>query len=81
MDGEGQVVGLVVSKLDEIATAQATGSLPQNVNYALKSSFLLGFLEALPELNGRLAGGKKAGLSRTAVVEECAKAVVMVLCY
>ena len=81
LDGEGQVVGLVVAKLDEIATARATGSLPQNVNYAMKSSFLLGFLEALPELNGRLAGGRKKGLSRTEVVEECGKAVVMVLCY
>jgi len=72
---------LVVSKLDEIATAKETGSLPQNVNYALKSSFVLSFLESLPELNGKLVEPKKEKLSRTQVVEKSSKAVVMVLCY
>jgi S1-C subfamily serine protease len=81
LDGDGQVVGLVVAKLDEIATAKETGSLPQNVNYALKSSFVLSFLESLPELNGKLVEPKKAGLSRTQVVEKASKAVVMILCY
>jgi S1-C subfamily serine protease len=81
LDAEGQVIGLVVAKLDEIATAQATGSLPQNVNYALKSSFVLSFLEALPELNGTLLQVRNEGLSRTQVVEKRGKAVVMVLCY
>jgi TPR repeat protein len=81
LDTDGQVVGLVVFKLDEIVTAQETGSLPQNVNYALKSSFVLSFLESLPELNSKLLQEKKTGLSRTQVVEKSSKAVVMVLCY
>lgn len=81
LDAEGQVVGLVVAKLDEIAMAKETGSLPQNVNYALKSSFVLSFLESLPELNGKLLEPKKENLSRTQVVEKTSKAVVMVLCY
>jgi len=81
LDGDGQVVGVVVSKLDEIAMAKETGSLPQNVNYALKSSFVLSFLESLPELNGKLAEPKKEELSRTQVVEKAGKAVVMVVCY
>jgi hypothetical protein len=81
LDGDGQVVGLVVAKLDEIAMAKETGSLPQNVNYALKSSFVLSFLESLPELNGKLLEPKKTGLTRTQVVEKTSKAVVMILCY
>lgn len=81
LDGDGQVVGVVVSKLDEIATAKETGSLPQNVNYALKSSFVLSFLESLPELQGKLVEPKKEELSRTQVVEKASKAVVMVVCY
>jgi TPR repeat protein/S1-C subfamily serine protease len=81
LNEEGQVIGLVVAKLDEIATAKETGSLPQNVNYALKSSFVLSFLESLPELNGKLLEPKKSGLTRTQVVEKTSKAVVMVLCY
>jgi len=27
--------------------------LPENVNYAVKSSFLLGFLESVPEVSAR----------------------------
>jgi hypothetical protein len=45
---------LLRGKLDDVVTAKETGSLPQNVNYALKDSFLLGFLEGLPELAGML---------------------------
>ncbi len=81
LDSDGRVVGIVTSKLDEIAVAQQTGSLTQNVNYSLKSSFAMSFLEAIPELEGKLIQAKTSGLSRTEIVEKCGKAVVMVLCY
>ncbi|MBN2455468.1 MAG: trypsin-like peptidase domain-containing protein [Sedimentisphaerales bacterium] len=81
LNTEGQVVGLIVAKLDEIAAAKETGSLPQNVNYALKSSFILSFLESLPEVSSTLLQPKKSGLTRTEIVEKTNKAVVMVLCY
>ena len=81
-DEQGQVIGVVIAKLDEISTARATGSLPQNVNYALKSSLVLSFLESLPELSGRLVQTKNNnGLSRTQVVKQSGNAVVMVLGY
>jgi S1-C subfamily serine protease len=78
---DGTVVGIVVAKLDEIATANTTGSLPQNVNYALKSSFVLSFLEALPELSGKLSPVGTPNLPQTQTVEKAAKSVAMVLCY
>jgi TPR repeat protein len=81
LDNGGIVVGLVVAKLDEIATAKETGSLPQNVNYALKSSFILSFLESVPAINDKLLQTKNPGLSRPQVVEKVGKAVVMVQCY
>jgi len=81
MDEHGQVIGLVIAKLDEIYTARTTGSLPQNVNYALKSSLVLSFLESLPELSGRLMQTKNNGLSRAQVVKQSGNAVVMVLGY
>jgi S1-C subfamily serine protease len=46
-DENGNVVGLVVSKLDDIATTKLTGAVPQNVNYAVKSSYALPLLESL----------------------------------
>jgi len=81
LDADGMVVGLVVAKLDDIATAIETGSLPQNVNYALKSSFILSFLESVPAINDKLLQPKKSELTRTQVVEKTSKAVVMVQCY
>ena len=81
LDEQGQVIGMVIAKLDEIFTARATGSLPQNVNYALKSSLVLSFLESLPELSGRLVQTKNNGLSRTQVVKRSGNSVVMLLGY
>jgi len=81
LDEQGRVIGVVIAKLDEIFTARATGSLPQNVNYALKSSLVLSFLESLPELSGKLVQTKNSGLSRTKVVDQSGSAVVMVLGY
>lgn len=37
-DSSGHLVGVVVSGLNQIAVAKKTGSIPQNVNYAIKSS-------------------------------------------
>ena len=45
LDRSGNVVGIVSSKLNEIAVAQATGTLSQNVNFAIKSSFVQIFLD------------------------------------
>lgn len=39
----GNVVGVVTARLSDIAALRATGALPQNVNYAIKSSYALVF--------------------------------------
>lgn len=41
----GEVVGIVTSKLSAIKVFRWTGDLPQNVNYAMKSRYLLDLLE------------------------------------
>lgn len=46
LDWSGNIVGVVVSKLDAIKTAQATGDIPQNVNFAINVNTLRGFLDA-----------------------------------
>ncbi len=45
-DAKGRVLGVVVAMLDQIAVAQASGTIPQNVNYAIKSRMLITFLKA-----------------------------------
>jgi len=54
VDGSGRVVGVVVAQLDKIATFKITGNLPENVNYAIKGTLLLGVLEAVPGLAEKL---------------------------
>ncbi|HKR58927.1 MAG TPA: serine protease [Pyrinomonadaceae bacterium] len=46
LDEFGNVIGVVNSKLNEIAWAKETGEWPQNVNFAIKSSVLSSFLGA-----------------------------------
>ena len=46
IDESGRLMGVVVSKLNAMAIARATGDIPQNVNFAIKVSTLVNFLEA-----------------------------------
>ena len=46
LDMRGRVMGLIVSRLDAIRAAAITGDIPQNVNFAVKSSVILSFVEA-----------------------------------
>ncbi|MFH1029213.1 MAG: trypsin-like peptidase domain-containing protein [Pseudomonadota bacterium] len=43
-DESGRVVGIVVAKLDALKMAVATGDIPQNVNFAIKSGIATSFL-------------------------------------
>jgi S1-C subfamily serine protease len=46
LDAAGNVIGVVVSKLDAMEVAKSTGDLPQNVNFAIKGERARAFLEA-----------------------------------
>jgi S1-C subfamily serine protease len=46
IDEAGRLMGVVVSKLNAVAFARITGDIPQNVNFAIKVSTLVSFLEA-----------------------------------
>ena len=45
LDGSGNVIGVVVSKLDAVHTAELTGDIPQNINFAIKGALVRGFLD------------------------------------
>ena len=45
LDRSGNVVGVIEASLDDFAIAEATGSLPQNVNFAIKASVIRAFLD------------------------------------
>ncbi|WP_186421312.1 serine protease [Bosea sp. CS1GBMeth4] len=46
LDTSGNVVGVVTSKLNAIKVAGEQGDLPQNVNFAVKASLAISFLDA-----------------------------------
>ena len=46
LDDRGHVIGVVNSRLNDLAMVEATGSIPQNVNFAIKSSIVQIFLDA-----------------------------------
>jgi S1-C subfamily serine protease len=75
-DENGNVVGLVVARLDDDATSQLTGSLPQNVNYAVKSSYALPLLESLKAEMMAEHSRPWFGSNRDKVVDRAKKASV-----
>jgi TPR repeat protein len=50
LDSSGAVIGVVQSTLAGTRQLLTTGTAPQNVNYALKSAYLLEFLKSVPGL-------------------------------
>ena len=46
LDSAGNLVGIVVAKLNAVKVAEVTGDLPQNVNFALRAGVIRAFLDA-----------------------------------
>ena len=81
VDGCGNVVGIVEAPLADVAAPEITASLPQNANYAMKSSVLNVLLESVPEVSAKL----KEPNSKEEKFEDAAKdagnAIALVLVY
>jgi TPR repeat protein len=80
-DERGNVVGIVTSQLSQEAALRSTGTLAQSVNYAVKSSYLLSFLEAVPEVCDGLLDAKTNDEKFEAVVDDVKKATVLIIGY
>jgi TPR repeat protein len=81
VDERGNVVGVVSAKLSASAALKATGALPENVNYAIKSSYLLSFLESVPEVAAKLKEPNTQERKFEDVVKDAEQAAVLVLVY
>ena len=81
VDERGNVVGVVAAKLSVAAAVATSGALPENVNYAVKSSFLLSFLESVPEVAAKLKEPSTRDCKFEEVVKSGEKAAVLVLVY
>jgi S1-C subfamily serine protease len=81
VDERGNVVGIVAAKLSAAAALATSGALPENVNYAVKSSFLLSFLESVPDVSAKLKQPSTKDAKFEDMVKSAEKAAVLVLVY
>ena len=79
MNSKGNVVGVVAAKLSELATLATSGSLPENVNYAVKSSYALSLLESVLEASARLKEPNTKERKFEDVVKEVQSASALVI--
>lgn len=64
-----------------LVALSATGALPENVNYAVKSSYHLSFLESVPEAAAKLKEPRTKERKFEDVVKDAEQAAVLVLVY
>jgi TPR repeat protein len=81
VDERGNVLGVVSAKLSARAALASSGALPENVNYAVKSSYLLSFLESVPEVSAKLKEVSTKEMKFEDVVKAAEHAAVLVLVY
>ena len=81
VDVHGNVVGVVSAKLNASAALAASGVPQRGMNYAVKSSFLLGFLESVPDVASKLKEPVSAERKFDEVVQAAQAAAVLVLVY
>jgi S1-C subfamily serine protease len=78
LDQAGNVIGVVVSKLDALTIAKRVGDLPQNVNFAIRGEVLRGFLEK--NQIDFTASSETARLENTDIAAHGASVTVRVRC-
>ena len=81
VDEHGNVIGIVSATLDASVALAASGALPENVNYAVKSSLLLSFLESVPDVSAKFKEPITADRKFEDVVKSAQDAAVLVLVY
>lgn len=75
LDTKGNAVGVVCGELLPGLALSKSGSLPQNVNYAVKSSLLVGLIDSVPELRGSLPEPNKVSSEFTSMTEAAVSSV------
>jgi Trypsin-like peptidase domain len=79
MDASGNVVGIVVAKLNALRVAGITGDIPQNVNFAIKAELATGFMQ----LHGVAPESARSTVERKAadVGEDAKRFTLLIECW
>jgi TPR repeat protein len=81
LDKYGNVVGVVMLTLNAKETFNITGSIPQNVNYAIKSSYVLELLKSEQNLIKKIPDDNNKEAPFEDIVQRIQKSVVLILVY
>ncbi len=79
VNSKGAVVGVVSAKLDMKAMLQQSNQLPENVNYAVKSTLLVELLKKLPEVSAKLLKPNQKLEKPDEVVQRVEQSSVLIL--
>lgn len=79
IDGNGNVIGITTSTLDALGMLLAGSDIPQNVNYAIKSDYLLALAGTIQELRLAMPSSKTASQDEKNIVASATGAVGMIL--
>lgn len=81
LNASGNAIGTLVARLSDKVTYKVTGMLPQNVNYALKSSYVLAMIEAMPDISEKLPKPRNGVHTTDEIVKDTESAIIMILVY
>ncbi len=79
LNADGEVIGVVVARIDDIIVLEETGTLPQNMNFAVTNSELSSFLKRA-QVTYPPSDGQGFDLSR-GVPEAVSSSVVPLFCF
>jgi hypothetical protein len=79
LDASGAVAGIVVAKLNGLRIAKRTGTMPENVNFAVNAKYARALLERSGESYQTIA--TEETLSPPAIAERALKFTVLVQCF
>ena len=80
LDSSGHVIGVVVATLSTLKLAKATGTIPENINFAIKATEAESFLKA-QGVTVETAGLGAAPLSTAAVADQALTMTVRIECW
>jgi S1-C subfamily serine protease len=79
LDSGGNAVGVICGELLPSLTLAEGGSLPQNVNYAMKGGLLMRLIETVPDLSGSLAEVNRGSEDFANMTESTVKSVAIII--
>jgi len=78
LDAYGNVIGVVTETLSDVAAFKYTGQIPQNVNFALKGTYITALVDMFPAIRKTVRPKSQKKLGSSEIFRACEHAVVVI---